>query len=145
MLEMETWEKHADVCLDSPVAEYRRVLEEWIGTRKEINKTITHFSQAAEPLDWPLVPEFPLVPFVGCMERVPAQMRQEMVRRGANFLKWQRPTSYSLPLPKGQRLLATGEVVGEAAAESDGEDDEDEVDEKGDAAVDGENATSEAE
>lgn len=39
------------------------------------------------------------------------QLRRKMVRRGAKFLTWQRPPSCALPLPEGEKLLATGEAV----------------------------------
>jgi hypothetical protein len=111
VLEMAAWEQHVDVRLDSPVPDYRRVLEEWINTRNETDKVITHYSQAPDAINWPPLPEFLLVPFGAGLDRIPAAMRQDMIRQGVHFLKWQRPGSCELPLPPGQRLLATGEIV----------------------------------
>lgn len=39
------------------------------------------------------------------------RMREVMVMLGKDFLEWQRPPTSSMPLPQGQRLRATGEVV----------------------------------
>lgn len=80
VLEMDVWEQHAEVRLDSPVSDYRRLLEEWVNTREKVDKGINHYTQAPDAIDWPLLPEFPLVPFVGSMMRKPAQMRQDMIR-----------------------------------------------------------------
>jgi hypothetical protein len=52
-------------------------------------------------------------------ESVPAA--GEMIRRGENFLKWQRPASRQLPLPQGKRLLATGEIIDDSAEVSERE------------------------
>ncbi len=95
------------------MSEYRQELEKWVNSRKKIDKEITHYTQAPDAINWPSLLEFPLVPWVGDMHRRPSQMRQEMVERGAEFLEWQRPVSTELPLPKGKRLVATGEVVDE--------------------------------
>ena len=40
-------------------------------------------------------------------------MRGVMVELEKDFLRWQRPPACALPLPEGQRLLATGQVVDE--------------------------------
>ena len=111
VLKMESWEKHSEVRLDCDVSDYRQVLEDWVKTREKVDKEITHYAQAPDFIDWPSLPEFPLVYYVGSMVRNPYQMRQEMIRRGESFLKWQRPGSQQLPLPQGKRLLATGEIV----------------------------------
>ncbi|KAL1871927.1 hypothetical protein Daus18300_004563 [Diaporthe australafricana] len=107
------WDKHEDVCLDAPVAEYRRHLDEWMARRAaaDAEKQVTSWRQAPGAVDWPGLPEFPEVPFYGTMMRKASQMRQSMVQRGARFVAWQRPPSCALPLPGGKRLLATGEVV----------------------------------
>ncbi|KAK0716517.1 hypothetical protein B0T21DRAFT_296186 [Apiosordaria backusii] len=115
VLDQDEWEKHPDVCLEEGVAvsEYRRVLEEWVSARKKTENEITYYKQAPEFIDWPGLPEFPLAEFVGSVTRRASQMRSEMIRRGEPFIKWQRPPTAHLPLPEGQRLLATGEVVKE--------------------------------
>lgn len=102
LLELDTWEKHPDVHLDADPSEYRRILEDWLVTRREIDKEIDYFAKAPNALDWPPLPEFEMA----------ARMRQVLVLQGGGeYLNWQRPGSKMLPLPKGQRLLATGEVV----------------------------------
>jgi hypothetical protein len=111
--DMETWGQHAEVRLDSGILDYRQVLEHWVKSREETDKHTTLSSQLPNFIYWPPVPKFPLVPWVGSMSRRPAQMRSDLVKRGASFLKWERPGSNQLPLPSGQRLLATGEIVNE--------------------------------
>ncbi|KAJ0117578.1 Shaggy-related protein kinase theta [Diaporthe amygdali] len=105
------WEKHPEVRLDAEVSKYRLLAENWLAKRRDVDKEITHFSQVPGALDWPCLPPLPIVPFVGTMQRRTARMRQEMIMEGADFLKWQRPSSRDLPLPHGRRLLATGQVV----------------------------------
>ncbi|KAM5344921.1 hypothetical protein ACJ41O_010783 [Fusarium nematophilum] len=111
VMDLDTWEKHPDVHLDADVAEYRQVLQEWLSARKEADAKITLWTQASRYIDWPLLPEFPEVMWGGSMKRMPYQFRQEMLDIGADFLKWQRPGSCELPLPEGQLLLATGQVI----------------------------------
>lgn len=120
VLDTQAWEKHEEVVLDAPVADYRRYLDEWMATRKPDvgdgaregqQQMPTRWDQAPGAFDWPPLPELPEVPFYGAMIRRPTQIRSEMVRRGAKFLTWQRPPSCALPLPEGEKLLATGEVV----------------------------------
>lgn len=91
------WEKHEDVVLDAPVAEYRRHLDEWMARRGE--DKVTNWRQAPAAIDWPPLPEFPEVQFCGAMMRRATQMRQEMVQRGAQFVQWQRPPSCALSHP----------------------------------------------
>ncbi|KUI71357.1 Shaggy-related protein kinase theta [Cytospora mali] len=129
LLDMDDWEKHPDARLDADVTEYRQLLQSWLEERRATDKHIVHFSQLPAALEWPPLPEFPAVHTADdYVERRPAQMRQEMVMRGADFLRWQRPGSKELPLPSGRRLLATGEVVeDETAAKHDVEDGGDET------------------
>ncbi|KAK3935478.1 shaggy-related protein kinase theta [Diplogelasinospora grovesii] len=94
---MQTWEKHPRVRLDSDVAEYRRVLET---------------SPAPSPSAARHCPEIPPVDYNGNMVSRPSLLRQVLVPQGDPFLRWERPPSRHLPLRQGQRLLATGEVVG---------------------------------
>ncbi|KAJ2893730.1 hypothetical protein MKZ38_008300 [Zalerion maritima] len=111
VMRKRTWKKHPDVLLDKPVTKYRQVLAEWVGRRKTIDKEIDHFTKASEPLDLPPVPGFPAEDVAGRPLERAAQNRFELVNLGLDFLKWQRPPTRDLPLPKGRRLLATGEVV----------------------------------
>lgn len=108
LLDLDTWEKHPDVRLDADPSEYRQILEEWLVKRQDVDKEIDHFSKAPRALDWPPLPDFESA----------ARMRQVLILQGeGEFLKWQRPGSRMLPLPKGQRLLATGEVVDDRTAD----------------------------
>ncbi|POS74460.1 hypothetical protein DHEL01_v207152 [Diaporthe helianthi] len=109
LLDLETWAPHPDVDFDADPAEYRRLLEDWLVVRRDIDKKITHFSKAARALEWPPLPKF---------ERA-ARMRQELILQGSgDFLKWQRPGSKKLRLTQGQRLLATGEVVNDSPSDA---------------------------
>jgi hypothetical protein len=84
------WEPHPEVRLEKDVAvsEYRRVLDDWVKARKEIDTKLNHYKQAPESIDWPSLPQFPVVDFVGSMMRAPSQMRQAMITRGEPFIKW---------------------------------------------------------
>ena len=111
--DMETWEKHPDVQLEADVSEYRHILDEWVVVRREEDKKMTNWTQAPRLIDWPLLPEFPQVDWLGKMEPRPYSPREHLVRTGRGHLHWQRPASCHLPLPKGRYLLATGQVVEE--------------------------------
>lgn len=111
---LDPWEKHPQVCLDAEVAEYRRLLDAWVDTRRKLDADMTHWSQARSPIDWPCLPEFPSIFWMGAMTRRPCELRQNMIRSGADFLSWQRVPSRELPLPAGQQLLSTGQVVDDA-------------------------------
>ncbi|KAK4665432.1 hypothetical protein QC763_401740 [Podospora pseudopauciseta] len=115
VLDQEEWEQHPDVQLEEgvPVSEYRRVLMEWVSSRKKTEKETTFYKQAPEFIDSPGQPGFPLVDFVGSVTRKASQMRSEMIRRGEPFIRWQLSATAQLPLPEGQRLLATGKIVTE--------------------------------
>lgn len=113
VLSISTWQKHSSVKLDADtdVAEYRQLLEAWVGSRMEADKKVAHWTEAEMPLDWPPLPEYPLVPVTGSMQRRSSQFRLEMIKYGRQFLRWQRPASCQLPLPPGQFLLTTGQVI----------------------------------
>jgi hypothetical protein len=111
LLRRKDWRQGEKVHLDSPVSEYRDVLQDWVNTRKRAAATFKHYGQASNAISWPPMPEFPLVPIIGSMQQRRSELLSEMVNRGAKFIKWQRPASCQLPLPPGQRLLATGEIV----------------------------------
>lgn len=108
LLDLDTWETHPDAHLDADPSEYRQILEKWLVKRQNIDKEVHHFSKAPRTISWPPLPAFESA----------ARMRQVLILQGGGeFLKWQRPGSKMLPLPKGQRLLATGEVVDDSAAD----------------------------
>jgi hypothetical protein len=90
VLQMEEWVQHPDVRLEEgvTVAEYRRVLEEWVHRRREVDGEFRDYKQAPELFDWPALPEFPLVECAGSMERRPARMRRDVIRRGEASIKW---------------------------------------------------------
>ena len=90
VLEKETWEKHPDVRLEEgvEVAGYRRVLEEWVAARKEVDASFTNHKQAPHHIDWPSLPEFPLVEYMGNMSRERSQWRRDLIKRGEPFIEW---------------------------------------------------------
>lgn len=110
ILEKPEWEKDPDVRLDSPVLEYRRVLEEWVAQRQIVDKEINHFTKTPEPLSWPSLPDFLTRDMASSPARRPAELRCTLIQLGEDFLKWQRLPTRDLPLPPGKRLLATGDV-----------------------------------
>lgn len=111
-MEQETWEQHQDSKLDSPVDEYRRVLADWVRERAQTDKQIDHFTKASQPLDWPrLRVDDPFLDQDWSPLRRKGRMREVMIKLGKDYLKWDRPPTRALPLPKGKRLLATGQVV----------------------------------
>ncbi len=114
VLEKEFWEKHPDVQLDSPVTEYRRVINDWVRQRETVNQEIGHFTKAAKSLNWPSMPDLPTTDPSGQHLPIPGVMlKSTLIILGTGFLEWQRPPTRDLPLPPGQRLFATGEVVGD--------------------------------
>ena len=86
--DMKVIVKHPDVRLDSKVSKYRRVLKKWAKKRRQLDKKITHYTEASEYIDWPCVPEYPVVFFAGDMWRSQMQSRSELRRLGKNFLTW---------------------------------------------------------
>jgi hypothetical protein len=106
----EGWERHPDSKLDSPVDEYRRLLDEW--AKKRADNNIDHFTKASQPLEWPpLYVDDPFRNEDRTTLKRKGRMREVMIMLGKDFLEWQRPPTSSMPLPQGQRLLATGKVV----------------------------------
>ncbi len=112
IMAQRTWKKHPDTQLDSPVTEYRHVLAEWAIRRAETDKKVDHFSKTARPLSWPpLHVDDPFLDnFRGPVRKL-GRMREVMLLLEKDFLRWERPPTSALPLPEGQRLLATGQVV----------------------------------
>ncbi len=45
------------------------------------------YKQAPDSIDWPSLPQFPLVGYEGAKTRSPAELRQSMIRRGEPFIK----------------------------------------------------------
>jgi hypothetical protein len=90
VLEMKDWEKHPDVRLERgvKVSEYRRVLENWVNTRRQIDAELQDYKQAPESIDWPPLPQFPVVSDMGLMMRSPSRMRQVMFGLGEPFITW---------------------------------------------------------
>lgn len=125
-MRMPVWEKDPDVVLDSPVEEFRRVLETWAKGRAEIDKTVDHFSKATQPLEWPAlrIETDPDLVSLGEFRQVLGRLRPRLIRDGKEYLRWERPATKAMPLPAGQYLLATGEIVeddGDRAAGRPGE------------------------
>jgi len=111
LMKKAKWTAHKDAKLDSPVTEYRRVLNDWAKQRAEMDKKVDHFTKASEPLNWPALRVDPSMVWDRGPVRLRGQLRCTLTQMGKDFLRWERPPTRSLPLPEGQRLLATGEVV----------------------------------
>ncbi len=128
------WKQHPDVRLEEDVNidEYRRVLKDWVSARRQMEPL--SYKQAPDFIDWPSLPQFPLMGEEGAKRRSPGELRQCMIRRGEPFIKWcvslpsktktwlmilrrQRPPTCRIPLPAGQRLLATGEIIHDSPLE----------------------------
>ena len=111
-MQQKIWKQHPDSKLDSPVDEYRRLLTEWTQKRTRADKEIDHFTKASQPLQWPpLHVDDPFLNEDWSPVQRKGRMREVMIALEKDFLGWQRPPTSSMPLPQGQRLLATGEVV----------------------------------
>lgn len=102
-----TWMEDEEEFFLDALAERRAAVN--LGRKEE--EVLRRWDQAPGAFDWPLLPEIPEVPFYGAMLRRATQPRRWMDRRGARFPTWQRPPSCALPLTKGKKLLATGEMV----------------------------------
>ncbi|OAA60358.1 Protein kinase-like domain protein [Niveomyces insectorum RCEF 264] len=85
LLKKKTWKIDPDVQLDHPVAAYRRILADWVERRKTTDKSVRHFSQAAEPLDCPPVPKAPTHDRIGQPLDRPAQYRIILLEMAATF------------------------------------------------------------
>ncbi len=86
-LERPNWKQHPDVRLEQDVKidEYRRVLKDWVNARRQMEPL--GYKQAPDSIDWPSLPQFPLVGYEGAKTRSPAELRQSMIRRGEPFIK----------------------------------------------------------
>ncbi|OHF00898.1 hypothetical protein CORC01_03726 [Colletotrichum orchidophilum] len=96
---LTTWPKHPEVHLDHPVSEYRAVLDHWVKGRQE-GKTISVYTEAQEPVDWPLIdgpPKKELVFSDGegnpttVMGASWFDIRRDERTKGSVMLDWQRP------------------------------------------------------
>lgn len=95
------WTPHPDVQLDHPVAEFRKVLDEWRQRRRERAAQVEDESQRLAFLDWPPLPDPPLMPtsvrYIGKPEPVIEFRKQyswkraELLAEGKTVLNWQRP------------------------------------------------------
>jgi serine/threonine protein kinase len=112
------WDKHPDVQLDSPVATYRQLLEDWRRTREAIvdGQPDAGPGRAPQAFDWPTRRQPPRksLPVLD-WEMKPSTMvidqwfesRQEVRDRGSKVLNWERPPQETLA--EGDCLLSTGE------------------------------------
>ncbi len=106
------WRVHPAVRLDNRVAAYWRMLSKWVMNRTKTG--IDHFSEASEPLDWPaMYVNEDVVPGEPTRPGNRGWRREILAENGKDILDWDRPASRFLPLPEGQRLLASGRVVGD--------------------------------
>ncbi|SPJ82325.1 uncharacterized protein FTOL_09730 [Fusarium torulosum] len=53
------WTKHPDVQLDHPVAEFRKVLDQWSAERRNDPNRINTYKDAPNYIDWPNIPQPP--------------------------------------------------------------------------------------
>jgi hypothetical protein len=111
ILRKRKWVKHRNAKLDNPPEEYQRVLREWVKRRTKSDKVVNHFTKASQPLSWPplCVDEFMAQDHSPFKRR--GRLRCVLMELGREYLTWERPPTKAMPLPAGQRLLATGEVV----------------------------------
>ncbi|KAK4176602.1 hypothetical protein QBC36DRAFT_328856 [Triangularia setosa] len=111
LLNADLWEKDPEVNLDADVSEFHRVLKEWVERRKAADEDPDSEEEAKNPIDWPELPDPPLVDCSGVMEPRDSEMRQRLIMAGQPYMTWQRPSSRELGLPenRGKVLLATGQ------------------------------------
>ncbi|KAH6613653.1 hypothetical protein B0J18DRAFT_61834 [Chaetomium sp. MPI-SDFR-AT-0129] len=119
VLGLDDWELHPDILLEEgvPVSKYRQMLEEWVKARQCMNGELRNGKEAPESIDWPDVPGDPLAvdpTRAGKWWRGELQRQSFLTQHNLPFLQWQCPATRRLPLPSGQRLLATGTIPSEA-------------------------------
>lgn len=113
---LETWPQHPDVKLDHPVSDYRTVLKDWMGRRRE-REQITVYTEAPDFIDWPSFPTpaprdqifsdgFGNSTVVQGV--VMYDMRRDEREKGAAVLNWERPAQNKLS--KGDRVFANGHL-----------------------------------
>ncbi|KAK2589599.1 hypothetical protein QQS21_012722 [Conoideocrella luteorostrata] len=114
---LEEWIQHPDVKLDSPVSEYRSVLNDWVDKRQN-GRQISHYTEAPEYIDWPEFPEPPPKDTVFLDSKGNStvftgfaleDMRRDERREGNAILNWERPAQ--IKLGKQSRVLANGQYA----------------------------------
>ncbi|KAH7235464.1 hypothetical protein BKA59DRAFT_496036 [Fusarium tricinctum] len=111
------WIKHPDVQLDRPVAEFRKVLDQWSTERRKDANRINTYKDAPNYIEWPGIPRPPPSEIVTNYITGPmiesyglwSMGRREMLEQGKVVLNWQRPAPTKLK--PGERLLETGEYT----------------------------------
>ncbi len=63
---------------DVKVDEYRRVLKNWVKHRRQTEPL--SYKQEPDSIDWPSLPQFPLVGYDGAKTRSPAELGEDMIR-----------------------------------------------------------------
>lgn len=111
------WIKHPDVQLDHPVAEFRRVLDQWSAERRKDANRINTYKDAPNYIDWPEIPQPPPSEVVINYTTGPVTKskilwsweRRNLLEQGKTVLNWQRPAQTKLQ--PGDRILETGEHI----------------------------------
>ncbi|KAG7285996.1 hypothetical protein NEMBOFW57_008292 [Staphylotrichum longicolle] len=91
VMSKKTWAKHREAKLDRPVAEYRRVLTEWVKRRAQTNKSVDHFTKASEPLSWPPLQVEPFMAWDQSPLKKRGRMRSTMSAPGQELPKMGTP------------------------------------------------------
>ncbi|KAH6957297.1 hypothetical protein DER45DRAFT_485935 [Fusarium avenaceum] len=111
------WIKHPDVQLDHPVAEFRRVLDQWSAERRKDANRINTYKDAPKYIDWPEIPQPPPSEVVinyttGLVIKsygLWSMERRNLLEQEKTVLNWQRPAQTKLK--PGERILETGEYI----------------------------------
>lgn len=111
------WIKHPNVQLDHPVAEFRRVLDQWSTERRKDANRINIYKDAPNYIDWPEIPQPPPSEVVINYTTGPVTKskilwsweRRDLLEQGKTVLNWQRPAQTKLK--PGDRILETGEHI----------------------------------
>lgn len=121
-IEDREWAKHPGVSLDEDVVRYRQAIRDWLRRRNQPENLITHYSQAATPLEWPQPwrPEIPLLdeggnPLGGGAHPASCVSRTALKALGLRFVEWERPAHDRIP--DGFRVLGDGTLVAQADLE----------------------------
>lgn len=78
VLSMVAWVQHPEVRLDHSIAEYRAVLDDWMGARNA-RGNITVFTDAPEFIDWPNMQEPPCLPDERSSKQAPQEDAQHTI------------------------------------------------------------------
>ncbi|UZP37815.1 hypothetical protein NXS19_005631 [Fusarium pseudograminearum] len=111
------WTKHPDVQLDHPVAEFRKVLDQWSSERRKDSNRINTFKDAPNYIEWPTMPQPPpsevVINYTTGPVKEPKVLwsteRRDMLAQGKVVLNWQRPAQ--IKLTPEDRILETGEYI----------------------------------